>query len=320
MLSAIIQRVTGQKLIDYLQPRLFEPLGIENPAWETCPRGVNTGGFGLKIKTEDIAKFGQLYLRKGVWNNRRILSEKWIIEASAIQISNGDDMNSDWSQGYGYQFWKCRHGAYRGDGAFGQYCIILPEQDCVIAMTGGLADMQIPLNHIWDHLLPAIKNEPLTPDSKMQAELERTLKTLMYAPEISNFTSKTAENLSGKIYSFEKNILQIQDIMFEFNNNYCKIVLHSDGGLQTINCGYCNWINGSYILNGNMESSSASGIWTEDNKFLLTLRNIETPFVDTVLFAFNDSRLILNVSRNVSFDQNKSFELTGILNNSNQGL
>ncbi|MFT5129213.1 MAG: CubicO group peptidase (beta-lactamase class C family), partial [Rhodothermales bacterium] len=136
MLAAILHQVTGKPLVDYLGERLFEPLGITDYSWETDPCGVNTGGYGLKIRTEDIAKLGQLYLRKGLWNGKRLLSETWIAAASSRQIDNGSNPKSDWNQGYGFQFWICRHGAYRGDGAFGQYCIVMPKQDSVIAITG----------------------------------------------------------------------------------------------------------------------------------------------------------------------------------------
>ncbi|MBW7461807.1 serine hydrolase, partial [Paenibacillus sepulcri] len=131
MLSAILQKVTGQTLLEYLQPRLIEPLGIKGAAWDVCPRGINVGGWGLNVTTEDIARFGQLYLQKGMWNGQRLLTEEWIAEATSSQISNGDGGVNDWAQGYGYQFWRCRHGVYRGDGAFGQFCIVMPEQDAV---------------------------------------------------------------------------------------------------------------------------------------------------------------------------------------------
>ena len=156
MLSAIIQRVTGQTLLEYLRPRLLEPLGIEGATWQTCPRGVNTGGFGLNIKTEDIARFGQLYLQRGVWQERRLLPEAWVADASAAQVSNAANTEVDWQQGYGYQFWRCRHGAYHGDGAFGQFCVILPDQDAVVAITAGSPNMQAVLNLIWTHLLSAL--------------------------------------------------------------------------------------------------------------------------------------------------------------------
>ena len=136
MLSAIVQKVTGETVLDYLRPRLFEPLGIENPEWGTSPQGISLGGYGLSIRTEDIAKFGQLYLQKGKWNGQA---------TRARGVGRAGDRRSrsptaaiptkDWDQGYGFQFWRCRHGAYRGDGAFGQFCIVLPEQDAVVAIT-----------------------------------------------------------------------------------------------------------------------------------------------------------------------------------------
>ena len=121
MLSAIITQLTGESLLDYLRPRLFDPLGIENPIWESDPRGVNIGGSGLHLKPEEIARFGQMYLQKGMWQGQRILPESWIAEATRATSDNSNtEINPDWTVGYGYQFWRCRHNAYRGDGAFGQ--------------------------------------------------------------------------------------------------------------------------------------------------------------------------------------------------------
>ena len=118
MAAAIVQKATGQTVLDYLRPRLFQPLGIEHPTWETSPQGITTGGYGLSIRTEDIARFGLLYLQKGKWQGKQLVPETWVDAATARQTSNGSNPHSDWDQGYGYQFWRCRHGAYRGDGAF----------------------------------------------------------------------------------------------------------------------------------------------------------------------------------------------------------
>ena len=88
-------------------------LGIEKAVWEVSPEGINMGGFGLSLKTEDIARFGQLYLQKGLWEGRRILPEAWVEEATAFHVSNSGNTNTDWNQGYGYQFWRCQHNVYR---------------------------------------------------------------------------------------------------------------------------------------------------------------------------------------------------------------
>lgn len=178
MLSAIVTKVTGQTVLDYLRPRLFEPLGIDNPEWGASPQGNTLGGWGLKIRTEDIAKFGQLYLQKGKWNGKQLVPASWVEQATAKQVSNGSDPTKDWDQGYGFQFWRCRHDAYRGDGANGQFCLVLPERDAVVAITANTGDMQAELNVVWDKLLPAIHSAPLPENAEEQAKLKQTLANL----------------------------------------------------------------------------------------------------------------------------------------------
>lgn len=168
MLSAIIRQVTGINLVDYLYPRLFRPLGIVDATWEESPQGINTGGWGLYIKTEDMAKLGQFILQKGMWNGKQLIPESWIQEMTTSHIESlpaginradlkAEQKDSDWLQGYGYQMWRCRHNAVRADGAAGQYIIILPEKDAVIAVTANISDMQAEINLIWEYILPAIK-------------------------------------------------------------------------------------------------------------------------------------------------------------------
>lgn len=168
MLSAIVQKVTGEKVVDYLKPRLFDPLCIEGATWQESPQGINTGGWGLYLKTEDLAKMGQLILQGGVWNGKQLISKEWIDEATAKHIDcrpagmrpeqiTFKPEDSDWLQGYCYQMWRCRHGAVRADGANGQYIIVMPEQNAVIAMTANIQDMQGEINLVWEHLLPALQ-------------------------------------------------------------------------------------------------------------------------------------------------------------------
>ncbi len=185
MLSAIVQKVTGQTELEYLRPRLFEPLGIENPEWGSSPQGVTFGGWGLKIRTEDVAKFGQLYLQKGKWNGKQLVPVAWVEQATSKQVSNGSDPTKDWDQGYGFQFWLCRHGAFRGDGANGQFCVVLPEEDAVIAITAETRDMQGELNVVWDYLLPAFHPKRLPADKPAQAKLKETLANLAVHPPAS---------------------------------------------------------------------------------------------------------------------------------------
>jgi CubicO group peptidase (beta-lactamase class C family) len=174
MLSAIVQKVTGQTVLDYLRPRLFEPLGIENPEWAASPQGISAGGWGLKIRTEDIAKFGQLYLQKGKWNDKQLIPAAWVEKATSKQVSNGSDPEKDWDQGYCFQFWRCRHNCFRGDGAHGQVCLVMPEQDAVLAITANTKDMQAELNIIWNKLLPAFQPAPLPANPEEEARLKQT--------------------------------------------------------------------------------------------------------------------------------------------------
>ncbi len=161
MLSAIVQKVTGEKVIDYLYPRLFRPLGITSAEWNISPTGVNTGGWGLYIKTEDMAKMGQFFLQKGKWNGKQLLPEAWFDEATSSKITKvpdkGETIDPDWVQGYCYQMWRCRYNAYRADGAAGQFIIVLPDKDAVIVTTANLDDMQAEINLIWEYILPSLK-------------------------------------------------------------------------------------------------------------------------------------------------------------------
>ncbi len=162
-----------QKVVDYLQTRLFDPLGIPAPRWDESPEGVSLGGYGLYLRTEDIAKFGQLYLQKGKWNDQQLIPAAWVEQATSKQVSNGSDPARDWDQGYGFQFWRCRHNAYRGDGKDGQFCIVMPDQNAVVAITANTANMQSELNIVWDKLLPAFEGQPLPENPEAVAQLKK---------------------------------------------------------------------------------------------------------------------------------------------------
>ena len=167
---AIVQKVTGETVLDYLTPRLFTPLGIEGMTWQQSPQGINCGGWGLYLKTEDLAKMGQLLLQRGKWKGRQLIPAEWIDEASREQVlctpagmkpadaerRGLNRQNSDWVQGYGYQMWRCRHNAFRADGAAGQYIVVLPDVDAVIVNTAQTGNMAKELELAWEYLLPAL--------------------------------------------------------------------------------------------------------------------------------------------------------------------
>jgi len=154
-LGSIVARNAGMSLARYLRPRLFDPLGIGHVGWHTFPPGREQGFSGLHARTEDIAKLGLLYLQQGQWEGAQLIPKEWVAEATSPQISNSQNTQPDWQQGYGFQFWMSRYG-YRGDGAFGQFCVILPEQDAVIVTTACTFEMQDMLDAMWTHLLPGL--------------------------------------------------------------------------------------------------------------------------------------------------------------------
>lgn len=158
MLSAVIQQITGQTLRDYAADRLFAPLGIKNPRWDTCPMDRSLGGAGLYVTVGDISRFGNMLLNNGNWEGTQIVSEAYVMQATTKQIETGEGgAGPDWTLGYGYQFWMCPHGAYRGDGADGQFCIVVPELAAVIAITAQESRMQDVLNAVWATILPLLQ-------------------------------------------------------------------------------------------------------------------------------------------------------------------
>jgi CubicO group peptidase (beta-lactamase class C family) len=318
MLSAIVQKLTGQALTDYLTPRLFDPLGIRDARWDSYANGVNFGGFGLNVRTEDIARFGQCYLDKGAWNGRQVIPGTWVAEATARQVPNGDAPDSDWSQGYGYQFWRCRpRGAYRGDGAFGQYCIVMPEQDAVIAINSGLGDMQVPLAQIWEKLLPGMHDAPLAADSTAAGVLGQRLACLHYDPPAGRSSSPLAAGMGGIEYALEKNALKLTAARFDFRPDSCTMTLKHGSKRTVLTLGFGEWREGTMLLPADHAPGlqdhpvTASGVWTADDAFVVTVRLILTPFVYTFTNRLAGNELLCDPEVNVSFGPTKLPQIRG---------
>lgn len=313
MLSAIIQKVTGQTLLDYLTPRLFAPLGIANPTWESCPRGINTGGYGLKITTEDIACFGQMYLQKGVWQGRQLLPAAWVEEASSGHSDNSANTNIDWAQGYGYQFWRCRHNAYRGDGAFGQFCVVLPEQDAVVAITAGVGPMQPVLDLIWEHLLPAFGAGSLAADGAAQSRLQQTMAKLALPPQTGQASSLIAAQVSGRRYQMAENERGVSAFSFAFGGNETFCTMSGPWGEEAIVCSLGEWRKGETFFDDRWgrQLAAVSGGWIDPDTFAFRIYFYETPFCITYTCRFEGDNLTVESVVNVSFGPTEWPRLTG---------
>jgi hypothetical protein len=317
MLAAIVQKLTGQTLIDYLTPRLFAPLGIAGAWWETHPNGVNFGGWGLNIKTEDIARFGQLYLQNGVWDGKQLIPAAWVQAATSQQVNNaGSNPAPDWRQGYGYQFWRCRHNGYRGDGAFGQYCIVMPDQEAVLAITGGLPDMQVVLNAVWDNLLPGMQSVALPADESSASQLAQTLTGLRLTPPPAAPAPGTAARVSGQTYRFGKNAETLHSLSFDFQANTLNYRLLGGGprrGSHTLHFGQGAWLEDIASLGAPAPMPvAASGTWTTADTFTLTLCYCETPFTLTITCHFEAGKVALDFKSNVAFGPTEQPRIVGL--------
>jgi len=316
MLSAIVQKVSGAKLVDYLGPRLFEPLGIAPPRWDESGDGVSLGGFGLNVTTEDIARFGQLYLQKGEWNGARILPQEWVAAASARQVSNGSAPDSDWEQGYGYQFWRCQNDVYRGDGAFGQYCIVLPHHDAVVAITSGLGDMQEPLNLVWEHLLGGMKDGALPADEGTHGRLKEKLAHLELPPLAGKTKSSFAKKISGNLYRLPEHDGPIQAVGLEVGDG-TTLLLRVDGQDRRVTVGSGTWDRtGSLLFGGQLspateEPVATSGAWTDDDTFAVKACLYKSPFCATMTLEFAGDILLFDQEMNVGFGPTKQPQLVG---------
>ncbi len=314
MVSAIVQRQTGQTVLDYLKPRLFEPLGIDGPTWGTSPQGISLGGYGLSVRTEDIARLGQLYLQKGMWNGKQLLPASWVEAATSKQVANGDNPNSDWNQGYGFQFWRSRHNCFRGDGAFGQYCVVMPDQDAVVAITSAVKDMQSVLNLVWDKLLPAMQAEALPEAVDMQEQLRNKLASLVVPLPTGDASSPLANTVSGKRYRLSENDsgIELIGIESESEGDETTLLIRSDGKDRRVACGVDRWILGQLALGSTEEQPvAACGAWTSEDTYTAKICFRETPHCLTMDLKFEDAKLTLDSEMNVMFGPTKRPTLAG---------
>lgn len=317
MLSAIVQKITGQNVMTYLKPKLFAPLEIEGADWESDPHGINVGGYGLRVHTKDILNFGQLYLQQGEWKGKQLLSKQWIADATKKQV-NSQDNTSDWGQGYGYQFWRCKPGFYRGDGAFGQFCIVIPEKNAVIAITSETKDMGASMQLVWDHILPAMEDVKSKPEAKETTQKLQSKLAQLSLPIGGSLPADAVTAISGKrSYTFDSNTFNAQKITFAFLNDACDITLLANGRTTLIKSGYRRWVSADNKMEPEVMISlpartkiasrfSSNYYWADQNKLVMTLKYVENAHSDVYTFLFSDGKLELGFNNSISIMQNKA--------------
>lgn len=207
LLSAIVQKVTGMTVLDYLKQKVFNRLNIKDVNWELCPDGIVTGGWGLYIQPESLAKFGQLLLQRGQWHSEQLIPAAWVDAMMTKQVElqkNG---------GYGYQMWTCDYPtAMRADGAYGQFIVIVPRQDVVVVINQcTLNDGARERAYIWNTLFKGMQDKPMPPSADYQQLLQRTYALPLLEGELTN---KLLADYLGRPIRLQKNGLGWSSLCF----------------------------------------------------------------------------------------------------------
>jgi len=307
MLSAIIQKVTGETTLTYLKPRLLDPLHITGIDWESDQKGINVGGWGIRLKTEDMAKLGLLYLNKGKFEGKQILPAAWVAEATKAQIMQDAGKTPeeraqmfyngwpDWLQGYGYQFWRGRHNSFRGDGAFGQTILMMPDQDAVLIITSESQDLQDEMNQAWDNLLPFFEAKALPNNPKALAALTQFNTTRQLDAPVSSHANKT---LQASI-ALEKNQFDFAKMTLSSAGDAASLLISTKDSTQhTFKLGFRTWGIGKTNLLGPYSLRAArvdlaqkapfdyAGSYRilDDESIEITLRYFESPHHWTMIW------------------------------------
>lgn len=314
MLSAILRKVTGCGLVEYLMPRLFEPLGIKEPKWDKCPMGIETGGWGLHLKTEEMARFMYLYQQHGMWQGRQLLPKGWAEEAT-VYITDMKDFGEYTNEyekefGYGMHFWGAKNGMYRADGMLGQYGFVWPEKDLIIITTGGQIIQREVLYLIYETIFHAVDTVPEGTRSGLDYELLCRLKRRLklYSTLPSRRYSETENKIENVKYNFSMNFAGILPIVirymenlsfngiewvkFNFGSNACRmrwkedvktnqLIIPLDGSVA----------EGVIAVDKKQYRVVANGKWINENTLKICVWPIEKPHRREAVFTFDGDRV-----------------------------
>lgn len=337
ILSAIIVKKTGMSMHEYLKPRLYDKIGIfsDNHRWMKMPDGCEVGGGGLFATTEDNLRLMKLYADGGVWEGERILDDEYVKRATTLQNKSATEAKNnplakDNFVGYGYQIWMCRpNGVYRADGAMGQFTIVVPDKDMIIAITenaSGAHWAQTTLDVMWE-FLERIEKHPAKAENTEKSECLKNRmgrlalpnpKYAPYSPIAANIEGRQWRVIDGDFYMEDVGVAQhmsgcelpqpidvfcfhftSDEIVMDWENREEKerLVIATDGSRRH------NTLPGRLI-----SQVLLSGAWISENKLEVKARYIETCKEETLLFTFEEKKLKITNST-MEFGMQKEMEI-----------
>ncbi|HET6968433.1 MAG TPA: serine hydrolase [Ornithinibacter sp.] len=270
VLALAVQRRTGQRLVDYLRPRLLDPLGVTDCAWTTWA-GTDLGFSGFHLTTEAVARLGLLLLQDGVWEGRRLLPAGWVATASAALADTAHHPGTaDWLVGYGHQLWRCRPDGFRADGAYGQFAIVLPAHDLVVATTACTETTQEVLDAVWEELLPTLAEHPLPADPGAHARLGAALEAAALPTTASAAPPPNGSGPWTFSHTPSPEHPRLTAVEVRAAGDGWRLVV-DDGGPLHLACGDGRWpdaVDSPFV---------ATGGWVEPGVFEATVVAVETP-------------------------------------------
>ena len=262
LLSAILQRVTGKTLIEYLRQHIFAPMHIVEADWELSPEGICTGGWGLRLQTESLAKIGQLMLQRGQWEGRQLVPEAWIEDAIKPHANyDGASMQkpSDKNQGYGYQLWRClKPGAYRLDGAYGQFVVVDPDTQMVIVILGCSDSTGEELGCIWKYLMPGV-GKHYTDTGNDRKRLDNTIRNAALPMPKGKKESSVVSDIDFKLSQNRLNITAAK--FYHVDGKPTLHIYYAHGSDETLPLAFGSWAYG-HLLDNPPYSINAKGRFT----------------------------------------------------------
>ena len=291
MLSAVLRRVCGKNVLDYLNEKVFSHIGIVAEKWDCCPDGTNIGGWGLWLKTEDMLRFGRLLLKCGNWDGKQLVPAEYLAEATSFQIDNSSNEAPDWKLGYGYQFWRTSFNSFRCDGACGQYILVMPEYDLCMAVTSGVSNMQRILTAFWNTVVPSIKDDVLTENRAGFAKMCNFLSNLEHVP----LASKLRIGKSSNVYEIEENRIGLNTFGINFDNDGCELLFTWNGGKnEKLRADYGKYSrNFLQLLEDCPRIIEASAAWINENELAIQVWFVETPYRDCYFLTFENDGITL---------------------------